>query len=171
MEALKILSEEHKNILKVITSLLKECDSLQSTNKINKAFFKKTIDFIREYADKFHHTKEEDILFVELCKDEVKMHCNPTQQMLYEHDLGRAFVKKLEEGIEENNKDKIIENSRGYAHLLQEHISKEDTVLYPMADEALSQETENKMLTEFEKIAKENASTEKKYIDFVKNLK
>ena len=165
MEALKILSEEHKNILKVIDTLLKECDSLQSTNKINKDFFKKTINFIREYADKFHHAKEEDILFVELCKEEVKMHCNPTKQMLYEHDLGRDFVKRLEEGIEENNKDKIMENARGYAHLLQEHISKEDNILYPMANEFLSQEVKDKMLEKFKQIEKN-----KKHLMLLKEL-
>src|SRR3989338_3103473 len=120
--ALQILSEEHQNILKVIDALMKECDSLKSVDKIDKVFLKKIIDFIKGYADKFHHAKEEDILFVELCKDEMQMHCNPTQQMLHEHDLGRNFIKELKKGIEIDNKDKIIENARGYAYLLKDHI-------------------------------------------------
>jgi len=115
----QILSDEHQHILEVINALLKECDSLQSNNKINQDFLRKTIDFVKGYADEFHHAKEEEILFVELCKDEIQMHCNPIEQMLREHDLGRDFIKKLEEGIEENNKDKIIENAKGYAQLLQ----------------------------------------------------
>jgi len=102
--ALRILSDEHQNILKVIDALLKECDSLQSGKKIDKGFFNKTIEFVRGYADKFHHAKEEDILFVELSKDEIQMRCNPIQQMLHEHDLGRNFIKELEKGIEDNNK-------------------------------------------------------------------
>src|SRR3989338_2546354 len=99
--ALKILSDEHQNILKIIDTLLKECDSLESGNEIDTTFFKKVIDFVRGYADKFHHAKEEDILFVEMCKDEIQMHCNPTQQMLHEHDLGRNFIKELEKGVKE----------------------------------------------------------------------
>jgi len=69
--ALQILSDEHKNILAVIDSLIRECDSIETGGEIDKNFFKKAIGFIEGYADKFHHTKEEDILFVELCKDEV----------------------------------------------------------------------------------------------------
>lgn len=162
----KILSDEHKNILKVIDALSTECDNLESGGKINKDFFEKTIDFIRNYADKFHHAKEENILFVELNKDETQMHCNPTQQMLYEHDLGRKFVKELEKGVAENNKVKIIKNGRGYAELLREHIAKEDNVLYPMADEALNNKKQKLILDKFKKIKQD-----KKYILFLDKLK
>ena len=54
--------------------------------------------------------------------------------------------------IDENNIEKIIENSRGYASLLQEHIYKEDNILYPMAEEALSEDTKNKILNKFNEI-------------------
>ena len=62
----KILAEEHQNILKIIDALLKECDALKLGEEIDQDFFKKAIEFIRGYADRFHHAKEEDILFVEL---------------------------------------------------------------------------------------------------------
>src|SRR3989344_6473793 len=103
-EPTKILSEEHQFILKVIGALNRECDALEKGKGIDKNFFERAIDFIRNYADKFHHAKEEDILFKELCKDDVNMHCNPTEQMLYEHDLGRNFVKGMSYGIKENNR-------------------------------------------------------------------
>src|SRR3989338_10125389 len=107
----KILSYEHKNILRVIDALLKECFALESGKEIDKDFFKKAIEFIRGYADKFHHAKEEDILFVELSRDDVQMHCDPTPQMLHEHKLVRNFIKELENGVEENDKNKVIENA------------------------------------------------------------
>ena len=169
--ALQILSDEHQNILKVIDALLKECDSLKSGNKINKDFFKKIIDFIKGYADKFHHAKEEDILFVELCKDGVRMHCNPTQQMLHEHDLGRNFIKELEKGIEENNKEEVVENAKGYAHLLQEHIFKEDNILYPMADESLSLSVKNDMLEKFQRVEQKIIKEKNMYLLFLEELK
>ena len=169
--ALKILSDEHQNILKVTGALLKECDSLQSGNKIDKDFFKKAIDFIRSYADKFHHAKEEDILFVEMCKDEAKMHCNPTQQMLYEHDLGRDFIKKLGRGVEEDNNGVIIENARGYAHLLQEHIFKEENILYPMADEALKQNVKNEILEKFKQVEQRLIKEKEKHLLFLEELR
>ena len=95
----KILSDEHQNILKVINALIKECSDLESEKELDKAFFKRAIDFIRNYADKFHHAKEEEILFKELCKETAELHCNPVEQMLYEHELGRGFVKEMGEVI------------------------------------------------------------------------
>lgn len=150
--ALEILSAEHQNILKVLEAVLEECHGLGSGKETDVGFFRKVVNFVKNYADKFHHAKEEDILFVELNREGVLSHCNPTQQMLYEHDLGRGFVKALEEGIEENNKEKIIKNAIEYAQLLQDHIFKEDNILYPMADDALSEVVKKEMLERFERL-------------------
>ena len=166
----KILSDEHKNILKVIGALLKECDALESGKEIDKEFFKEAIGFVRGYADKFHHAKEEDILFVELAKDDVQMHCDPTPQMLHEHKLGRNFIKELENGVEENDKNKVIENARGYASLLKDHIFKEDNILYPMADEALNQETQKIIADKFKKVEQNFMEVNKKYESFLKEI-
>ncbi|HJN57235.1 MAG: hemerythrin domain-containing protein [Candidatus Woesearchaeota archaeon] len=161
-----MLSEEHQSILKVINALIKECDALEQKKELDKDFFEKAIDFIRNFADKFHHAKEEDILFIELCKDEVQMHCNPIPQMLHEHDLGRNFVKGMEQGLNENNKAKVIENARGYIQLLQEHIDKEDNILYPMADEALNPEIQKTILEKFKQAEHKRFTegTKEKYI-------
>lgn len=166
----KILSDEHQNILKVIDVLERAADKIENGAEIKKEFFEKAIDFIRGYADKFHHAKEEDILFKELGKDTVEMHCNPIDQMLVEHDEGRSFVKQMEEGVEENNREKIVEGARGYVNLLREHISKEDQVLYPMADQVLDEDVEESMLKRFEAVAKRDEEKEKKFLEFVNKL-
>ena len=118
----RILSDEHQHILTVLKILNQEIDALNSGKEIDVNFFKEAIDFIRNYADKFHHAKEEDILFVEFEKKAGESHCNPVPQMLHEHELGRDFVKNLEIGVHENDKSKVIESARGYVGLLQEHI-------------------------------------------------
>jgi len=168
----KILSEEHKNILSVIDALNKECGALKSGEDLNIDFFEKTIDFIRNYADKFHHAKEEDILFIELGKDSVQLPCNPIPQMLHEHNLGRQFVKGIEEGLIEKNKEKVIENAEGYGQLLREHIYKEDSILYPMADEALTESVQELMLIKFEEVEnkKFGSAVKKKYLLIVEEL-
>lgn len=150
--------------------MVKECDILELENNFDKAFFTKAVDFIRNYADKFHHAKEEDILFVELCKDTVQMHCNPTSQMLFEHDLGRNFVKNMEEGLEGNDSKKVAENARGYAQMIQEHIFKEDSILYPMADEVLSAEIQESMLDRFKQVEIEFDADIKKCLSMVEEF-
>lgn len=136
----KILSDEHQTILKVIDEVINECSELENGKVLNIGFFQKTIDFIKNYADKFHHAKEEDILFKAMLENNENLHCNPIPVMLHEHDEGRQFVKGMEQGISENNKALLIDNARGYCMLLQNHIYKEDNVLYPMAENALTDE-------------------------------
>lgn len=165
----KILMDEHQNILTVIKVLNLEITTLESGKEIDVEFFKEVIDFIRNYADKFHHAKEEDILFAQFDKKSDQAHCNPVPQMLHEHELGRDFVKNLEIGVNENNKHKVIENARGYAGLLQEHIFKEDSILYPMIDEVLSSENQDAIAVEFKKVEAE--TTGEKYVDWIKKMK
>jgi len=136
----QVLSDEHQTILKVIDAALKECSEIEKGKALKVEFFQKIIDFIKNYADKFHHAKEEDILFTAMLENVGNMHCNPIPVMLHEHDEGREFVKGMEQGISENDTNKLIKNARGYCALLQNHIYKEDNVLYPMAEEALSDE-------------------------------
>ena len=172
-KAIKILVDEHKNILKIVDALEKECNEIKSGKKVDEDFFRKVIDFIRNYADKFHHAKEEDILFKEFCKTAEKgcLHCNPVEQMLYEHDIGRNFVGGIEEGIKEKNKRNIVENALGYVNLIREHIFKEDNILYPMAEKSLKPVALKSIHGKFKKIEEKMKESKKKNLEFVKNIK
>ena len=171
-ETTKILMDEHENILRLADALEKECNALKNGKDVDNKFFMDAVDFIRNYADKFHHAKEEDILFKEMCSNEnqKKLHCNPVEQMLYEHNLGRDFVKGLEQGINENDKRKIIENAQGYAQLIREHIFKEDNILYPMADEVLNEKIQKSMLIRFKEAERQRAKDKKRCLGFLDNL-
>ena len=170
-EISEILSKEHENILKVVGALEFEIGQLNHKT-IDTEFFKDVIKFIRNYADKFHHAKEEDILFKEFnkCAEEGCVHCNPVGQMLFEHDAGREKVKLMESGLNEKDKNKLIEGVSGYINLIREHIFKEDKILYPMADEALSDSVKKKMLAEFKEIEQRDREKINKYLDFVKSV-
>ena len=169
----EILSDEHVNILKVVDVLMEEIEKMNEGGDIKIDFLRDVIDFVRNYADRFHHAKEEDILFKEFCKaaESEEVHCNPVEQMLIEHDMGREFVKGIEEGMEENDKGKIMENARSYIGFIQEHIHKEDNILYPMSDELLSKGVEEKMLGLFKKVEVEKAEDKKRFLEFIKGLK
>jgi len=168
----EILKKEHQQILALIEALERECSSITAGGKLNKSFFRQAIYFIRNYADKFHHAKEEDILFFELCKDQTqeKMHCNPVQQMLVEHDSGRQFVKGMEEGLEINDKKLVIENANGYASLLREHIFKEDNILYPMADEVLDKVEQERIKNKFAEAENKLMKIKNECLAFVKRI-
>ncbi len=170
-ETSKMLSREHENILKVVDALESEIEQLKDKD-IDTNFFRKVIDFIRNYADKFHHAKEEDILFKEFnkCAEEGCVHCNPVEQMLFEHDEGRKNVKMMETCLDEKNKNKLIEGARGYTQLIREHIFKEDNILYPMADDALSDKVQKTMLKKFKAIITSKKKEIEKFERFAKEV-
>jgi len=150
----KILVDEHKNILKLADALERECNAINKGKNIDENFFKKAVDFIRNYADKFHHAKEEDILFKEFCKDENKqdLHCNPVEQMMYEHNLGRDAVKRMEEAMKDKNKTRLVENAE------------------KMSESVLNKKIQESMLKKFEKIAEQRSNEVKEYILFIKEI-
>jgi hemerythrin-like domain-containing protein len=146
MQITQVLSEEHQIILKALRVLLLECEKMESGKALDRLYFEKVVDFIKNYADTFHHAKEEDILFKAMLENLHGMHCNPIPVMLNEHEAGRNFVLGLEQGLRNNATLQILENARGYCYLLQSHIYKEDNVLYPMAEQALNNEQKERIL-------------------------
>ena len=62
----------------------------------NWQFYLDGVDFIRNYADRFHHAKEEDVLFEALVDNGMPQENSPVAAMLMEHDQGRSFVRAME---------------------------------------------------------------------------
>ncbi len=148
----QVLSGEHQIILSVIDATLKACTEIENGKALNQEYFIKTVDFIKNYADKFHHAKEEDILFTAMLKNQELMHCNPIPVMLHEHDEGRKCVKGMEHALSENAVDELIEYARAYCMLLENHIYKEDNVLYPMAEAALSDKEKEEVNRKYQEV-------------------
>ncbi len=138
MNITQLLSDEHQIILGVISKALDECDAIEKGKSLDVLFFDKTIAFIHNYADKFHHAKEEDVLFKAMMDNSNQLHCNPIPVMLSEHDMGRHYVSAMDKALKDHNLESLLENTRAYCFLLQQHIFKEDNVLYPMAEHALN---------------------------------
>ena len=170
--------EEHKLINRMIDVLESAANQLEENKEITPDIFDKAADFIRTFADKFHHAKEEDILFKEMIKKGMPEKDSPVEAMLIEHEQGRAFVKGLikataefKEGNEKKAKE-IIENARGYIELLREHIKKEDDILYPLAEKMFTEDEKEKQLDRFKEaeISKGGEKTVSEYVEIVKKL-
>lgn len=163
MYGIEILIKEHENILKFTGLLKKKCCDILEGGKINTDEFRDCIDFARNYADKHHHGKEENVLFRVMLEQ-----LGPTAEkliqngMLVEHDLGRFHMTELEKVLkryDENpsvlDKLSIITNAAGYAELLTRHIEKEDSVVYTYAERALEKSILDYVSDETQKLEKE----------------
>ena len=134
------LVNEHRLILRMITLLEHNAPLTAAGTYSNWQFYLDGVDFIRNFADRFHHAKEEDVLFEALVKNGMPRENSPVAAMMMEHDQGRAFVKAMETAAREaldnqTGKEHIIaDNALAYAELLRGHIEKEDEILYPLAE-------------------------------------
>ncbi|MDO8436212.1 MAG: hemerythrin domain-containing protein [bacterium] len=129
------LKDDHKKILEALDELEKNVDSLT----INKEGIKEFLHFTETFAEP-HHQKEEQVLFPALEKKGVPKEGGPIGMMLFEHDTKRGYVKELRKALADGKEIGIKENAQNIIFLLRDHISKEENVLYPMAQEVLTED-------------------------------
>jgi len=147
---------EHRLIENMLKIANKELVIIKKNKTVDLIFIDTLVDFIRTYADRTHHGKEEDILFKELekktldDKDKKEM-----QELINEHISARKIVKELVESkIKYTNGDlksinTIIEKLTFLIYFYPEHIRKEDKVFFPDTEKYFSNEELDKMLNDF----------------------
>lgn len=148
----QVMVEEHRLILRMI-ALVEHNTALMEAGKFRDwQFFLDAVDFIRNYADRFHHAKEEDVLFVALVSNGMPEKQSPIEAMHIEHEQGRALVRTLEQAAQQalagvpGQIPLIAAGAKGYAALLRGHIDKEDNILYPLAERVLPEAVRPAML-------------------------
>jgi hemerythrin-like domain-containing protein len=144
------LVEEHDKIKILLSSIPKICKTMKSPEGIDYKLILDCVEFIKNYADKFHHSKEEDILFKYIDENS-----EVVKSMLEEHKLARWFVKSILNGVEKNNVDMVVDNLTNYGELLLEHIRKEDEVLYPYIQRSISEDQLGELSQKFKVIDEE----------------
>lgn len=158
---IKMLMHEHEIILKVMNALEHVADAMKRGRKVDAELLRGAVQFMREFADRFHHSKEEDLLFPALQRKGVPEHGGPIGVMKNEHELARTLVASFEETVEayaeqgERAVDALCAAIHNIAALYPDHIWKEDNVLYPMAVELFTSEEMNELLHQFEDVEAE----------------
>jgi hemerythrin-like domain-containing protein len=147
---------EHRLIEKMLDITSKELTLINRTEKVNPIYIDTFVDFIRTYADRTHHGKEEDILFKalenkDMNTDDKKM----MQGLITDHSMSRKVVGEL---VAANKKyvtgdftsiDVIIDKLSFLLNLYPNHISKEDNIFFPNTEKYFSEEELDKMLDDF----------------------
>lgn len=155
------LKEEHEAIRLMLRILEGVCTKLQAGEKVDPEHLDKILEFIKVFADKCHHGKEEDVLFPAMEETGIPKQGGPIGVMLAEHDTGRNYVRGMSEAVaryktgDHEASSQLVENTKGYVALLRQHIEKEDNVLYPLGDARISEEKQQELLQGFENIEQE----------------
>ncbi len=166
MKPTDVLKNEHVEIKKMLSVLNKIVDKAALEQDVSIEDLVDILDFIRIFADRCHHGKEENILFPALENAGIPRNSGPIGVMLLEHEEGRRYVKAMNRAVEEyrsgsqNALEEFIENARNYISLLEQHIWKEDTILFNLADQHIPIEDQVEIAEKFRKFEEKEIGEE-----------
>ena len=176
MQARGPLMIEHRLIERMISLINDATVQIESTHRVDPVFVDTAVDFIRMYADRTHHGKEEDILFRDLRKRSLSAEdLQIMKEMLEEHVFGRQTTKALvaantryRNGDESALAD-IVSKLRTLVDFYPKHIEKEDKVFFPASRAYFTNEEDQAMLAEFWEF--DRRMIHEKYESLVEGLK
>ncbi|MCG6972746.1 MAG: hemerythrin domain-containing protein [Desulfobacterales bacterium] len=175
MQARAPLMIEHRLIERMIVIITGMISKIEKENKADPVLIDTAVDFIRTYADKTHHGKEEEILFRDLKERKLsEADRRLMNDLIEEHVLGRKLTGSL---IKANDRyrngdsgalSEIISGLRLLIDFYPKHIEKEDKVFFPAARQYFSEQEDQAMLEEFWEF--DRKMIHDKYISVVETL-
>lgn len=139
-----VLRSEHQVILRVLSVLERLVCRSEAGDGFEKAAMGQCVEFFRFFADACHHAKEEDLLFPTLEARGIPNEGGPIGCMLEEHRRARQHTKEMGEALEALDRgdadavERFHDAAHKYRELLEQHIDKEDNILFNMGDQVMS---------------------------------
>lgn len=150
------LRNDHFLIEKMIRALNVTADLLKAGNTLPASFLDQAMDFTKNFTNVCHHGKEEDSLFPALEKGGMSREGGPIARMLFEHEITKQLAEKMErsanEYLQSGKVEGLIVDIQAYTDHVSQHLTKENTRLFVMADMMLGAKADQ--------VSKELAGTE-----------
>lgn len=160
------LVDEHTTIKRFLARIPSLAERIRFSDALDRETILKAVSFIRECADRFHHAKEEDILFA---------YGDPShpvfQAMRKDHCTARGLVMTMLQSLEDSDREGISNALLSYRELLKDHIKKEDGILYPWIDGELSTQEVGELYARFRAVEQDfGGDPFQRYRDFIDGL-
>ena len=132
MKTTQILMNEHAIIKTYIRKVMNDLPtfSLADSHLAQDGF-----DFFENYADKFHHSKEENIYFKWMGEKNEMLLEQPLGSLCKEHETCRKALQTAKSALKQQDLATYNKQITSFCETLYDHIEKEDNVLYQMAEE------------------------------------
>lgn len=137
------LRHEHRVIEKVLRALEGLCWRLENEEATSVEALTQTLDFLRHYADRLHHAKEEQHLFPLLEQSGIEDENGALGFLRREHATERELLSELELALDEyqagdrHASTRFVTAARQFSEHLLHHIQQEDALLFRLAEELL----------------------------------
>ncbi len=130
------------------------------------------LDFFKEYSDRYHHIKEEEILFPALRKTDAPAVISLIDELADHHEQFRGAVEEISNDFSVKNYPAAQQKLQRYMNDLQDHIAAENEELFPMADSLFNDDELEKMYHKcIDQDTALGAARKQELENFVKNFK
>lgn len=149
-QAIQLLFDEHALIVQATEAAKGARALLDKDTATYEKVIREMIVFFRIYADRFHHHKEELILFPEMQKKNELLSGGILKEMLDNHVEFRQMVKDVENHLDEKKYIGAQTQLEAYCEMLLDHIAVENDEVFPIAESLFSEEELDKISGRFE---------------------
>jgi len=177
MTALDKLKDDHKLVRRYLDNLLLAHDFLVEQQTVPVTVFEKTLEFSKKFMNKYHHYREEYVLFLKLAEKKGGEIDPQIISLRDQHERSRNLVSQIKESLSGYKKgdevatSRLTENVGYYVSLERQHVNRENHVFYPMAEKAFSAEEMKEFDAEFQKIDdKQGSDSYKKAVLLVESI-
>lgn len=145
----QVLFDEHELIISAIDLAKKSEKLIDKDNALYETTVRDLIVFFRNYADKYHHYKEEEILFPEMAIQNELLAEGIIKEMLQNHEDFREMIADIEKSL--NKKDYPSANAtlQKYTEALLDHIAVENDEVFQAAESLFTEDELQKMYFRF----------------------
>ncbi|MCK6489897.1 MAG: hemerythrin domain-containing protein [Planctomycetes bacterium] len=158
IDPIALLGAEHRLILQVTACIEAMGAVAARTGHVNEAAAGAAVEFMRTYADRCHHGKEEDLLFSAL--DALGAHGLDLAGLGEEHVRGRKLAAASARAVAADNGAAFARAADGYVELIRTHIAREEAGLLPRAGELLDAEARAELARRFAVVAADTLGEE-----------
>ena len=163
--ATDLLKADHRTIERVLDALEKIAGRMAKGGDVPFEMLTSLVVFSQTFVDRCHHGKEELCLFPCLESRGIPRD-GPIRVMLYEHQLGREYVKKIQEALANHETGQasgmeLAGLCYDYVGHLRQHIFKEENVLFRMGEGVMRGEDHTASTSCYERTEEERVGREK----------
>lgn len=155
------LYREHEVIIQAINKG-KQLEGLWHSDApefLNK--MKELITFFREYADGYHHRKEEEVLFPAIHDHPEFVLQDILEEFQQHHEDFREYGNEIEEALNDGDYDRGFKIYLRYCSELEDHIGAENDELFVLAENLMSPDQLEKIYFHFQDVDRSNGEERK----------
>jgi hemerythrin-like domain-containing protein len=131
------------------------CLNLKAGDNVPPEALGQLLDFIRNFADRFHHNKEETYLFPALGRNVLPKDGEALKFLMEQREAGRMLIAELESALGEYGRgnlaaaDRFVESANLYRDHLVGHIREQEAILFRLAEEVLDESVKASLIQSF----------------------